>query len=151
MTEEAIKEFKGEHAFLSNFFPCYVHLKLAGELYTTVEHAFQAAKTLDAHQRYLIRTSATPVAAKRRGRGVELRPGWEGMKRFVMACLVRQKFEAPELRRRLLDTGLVPLEEGNTWNDTYWGVDLATGEGENHLGRILMRVRDEIILREVRL
>ena len=33
--------------------------------------------------------------------------------------------------------------EGNTWHDVYWGVDLCTGEGENHLGKILMAQRQE--------
>ena len=41
-------------------------------------------------------------------------------------------------------TGNLVLEEGNGWHDTFWGVDLKTGEGENHLGRILMQVREEL-------
>ncbi|MGM9605038.1 MAG: hypothetical protein ACI3XG_08225 [Faecousia sp.] len=36
------------------------------------------------------------------------------------------------------------LEEGNTWHDTFWGVDAKTRDGENHLGRILMRVRQDL-------
>ena len=35
------------------------------------------------------------------------------------------------------------LIEGNTWHDTFWGVDLKTGEGENHLGKILMALRKD--------
>ena len=50
----------------------------------------------------------------------------------------------PDLAKRLLDTGDEILEEGNTWHDTYWGVDLKTGEGKNMLGSILMRVRNEL-------
>ena len=37
-----------------------------------------------------------------------------------------------------------PKPNGNTWGDTCWGVDLRTGQGENHLGRILMKVREEL-------
>jgi predicted NAD-dependent protein-ADP-ribosyltransferase YbiA (DUF1768 family) len=44
----------------------------------------------------------------------------------------------------LLSTGDELLIEGNTWGDTYWGVDLKTGIGENKLGKILMKVREEI-------
>jgi predicted NAD-dependent protein-ADP-ribosyltransferase YbiA (DUF1768 family) len=40
------------------------------------------------------------------------------------------------------------LTEGNHWGDTFWGVDLRTGKGRNYLGRILMSVRREIIMRE---
>ncbi len=34
--------------------------------------------------------------------------------------------------------------EGNHWGDTCWGVDNRTGQGENHLGKILMQVREEL-------
>lgn len=49
-----------------------------------------------------------------------------------------------DLRQLLLETGDMILDEGNTWNDTFWGVDAKTREGQNHLGRILMRVRKEL-------
>ena len=49
-----------------------------------------------------------------------------------------------DLKQLLLATGDLVLEEGNTWHDTFWGVDARTREGENHLGRILMRVRGEL-------
>ena len=32
--------------------------------------------------------------------------------------------------------------EGNDWNDTFWGQ--CDGVGLNHLGKLLMRVREEI-------
>lgn len=32
--------------------------------------------------------------------------------------------------------------EGNTWGDKFWGV--CDGEGENHLGKLLMEVRAEL-------
>ena len=38
------------------------------------------------------------------------------------------------------------LVEGNRWGDTCWGVDTRTGRGENHLGKILMNVREELKL-----
>ena len=47
-----------------------------------------------------------------------------------------------ELKSRLLATGTHLLEEGNTWGDKIWGT--VDGEGENHLGKILMRVRKEL-------
>ena len=58
-----------------------------------------------------------------------------------------EEFRIPKSIRAvkvLLDTGEEILEEGNTWHDTYWGVDLKTGEGKNMLGSILMRVRNEL-------
>lgn len=47
-----------------------------------------------------------------------------------------------ELRNRLLATGDEQLEEGNTWGDRIWGT--VNGIGENRLGNILMRVREEL-------
>lgn len=44
----------------------------------------------------------------------------------------------------LIATGDAILREGNHWGDRFWGVDARTGEGENHLGRLLMELRAEI-------
>lgn len=61
-----------------------------------------------------------------------------------MEEIVRAKFSENEtLKNMLLATGDAELKEGNTWNDTFWGIDQKTGSGENHLGKILMKIRDE--------
>lgn len=83
----------------------------------------------------------TPARAKQLGRLAPLRPDWEDMKLGVMSFLVGQKFERHRhLARLLLDTGYQHLEEGNWWGDTFWGT--CKGVGENHLGLILMQMRD---------
>lgn len=65
------------------------------------------------------------------------------MKLDVMEACVRDKFTRnADLRRRLLETGDAELVEGNTWGDRFWGV--CDGEGENHLGRVLIKVRGEL-------
>lgn len=82
--------------------------------------------------------------SKRLGRKVDLRTDWDLVKLDVMRRVVRAKFEQhPNLAQYLLDTGDAELIEGNTWHDVYWGVDLKTDEGENHLGKILMALRQE--------
>lgn len=65
---------------------------------------------------------------------------------FLMAKLLLQKFEDPDLAQRLLETGEKYLVEGNTWNDTLWGV--CNGRGRNLLGLMLMEIRK--LLREKR-
>ncbi len=138
-----IKQFKGGFDFLSNFHPA--HVALDGVRYDTVEHAFQAAKTTDKIERREVRNADTPGKAKKLGRKVTLRPDWNEIKVTVMTNLVRQKFDRhQELKQQLLETGDAELEEGNTWRDTFWGVSLKSGKGRNELGKILMKIRDEL-------
>lgn len=135
---EPILFFDGEWRFLSNFHPSAVWFE--GILFPTVEHAFQAAKTLDLNQRRAIAAEPTPGRAKRAGRKLALRQDWEEIKVGVMRTLVQLKFlSSPELAVLLLSTGDSHLEEGNRWNDRLWGT--VDGIGQNHLGRILMETR----------
>jgi ribA/ribD-fused uncharacterized protein len=136
-----IDKFSGEYAFLSNFYPSVV-VGLDGETYSSVEHAYQAAKTLDVRAQRTIREAPTAGVAKKLGRKVILREDWERLKLPTMGFLVRQKFREPKLMELLVKTGDAELIEGNWWRDTFWG--MYNGKGENHLGKILMRVRDEV-------
>ena len=108
-------------------------------MYPSVEHAFQAAKTLDPLARELIRTAPTPKEAKRLGRAVDLRLDWEDVKVDVMRGLLVWKFLQEPYRSLLLSTGDEELVEGNFWRDQFWGK--CDGVGENRLGRLLMEVR----------
>jgi ribA/ribD-fused uncharacterized protein len=136
-----IDSFSGQYRFLSNFWPAAVEHE--GVMYPSVEHAYQAAKTLDPAERRRIAALRTPSEAKKAGRALPLRADWETAKFVVMEACARDKFTRhPELRRALLDTGDAYLEEGNAWGDRVWGV--YQGEGENRLGKILMQVRDDL-------
>lgn len=118
-------------------------VELDGEVYPSVEHAYQSAKTMDTRLRKHIQNTPTPGAAKKAGRKLEIRKDWEEIKLSVMEDLVRQKFTNNSLlKQRLLDTGNEPLIEGNTWGDQFWGV--SDGKGLNHLGFILMDIREEL-------
>lgn len=134
------------YEFLSNF--SWVEVGYRGVKYPSVEHAFQAAKTLILAERELIRACRTPHAAKRlggpkaKGGIVTLRHDWDKIKLDIMLYLLRQKFSKPELKAKLLATGDQELVEGNKWHDTFWGV--CNGIGSNHLGRLLMQVRSEL-------
>lgn len=138
---DKIDSFKGEFSFLSNFHPSPITIN--GIEFPTVEHAYQAAKTLDEQERFRIAGLERPGQAKYAGRRVKLRSDWEDVKVEVMTELVRHKFTQNEdLGKSLVATGDAELIEGNTWNDRFWGV--CRGKGENHLGKILMKVRDEL-------
>lgn len=135
-----IDEFKGKYYFLSNFFDAPVMYE--GLMYKNNESAFQSAKVLDLEQRKQF-CNIDPSTAKRKGRSVRLRHDWEKIKDEVMYQVVKDKFTRNyDLKQKLIDTSDAELIEGNTWNDTYWGV--CRGKGRNMLGKILMRVRSEL-------
>ena len=139
--KSVIDSFTGPNRFLSNFWPAKVMFE--GEEYSSVEHAYVAAKTTDEEARKTIR-GLTPGQAKRFGRSkIQLREDWEDIKLHVMRELVSYKFfHNPDLSQLLLDTGDQELIEGNTWGDTYWGVCFDVGL--NNLGKILMEIRSEL-------
>lgn len=134
-----ITEFQKDYRWLSNFAPATV--KLDGVMYPSVENAYQAAKTVLPEERHpFIICNANE--AKKLGRSVTMRNGWDSMKEEIMLDLLIQKYTIPEYQQRLMATGEVLLSEGNYWNDRYWGVDLRTGKGENRLGQLIMKVRE---------
>ena len=135
-----INEFRGKYYFLSNFYEAPVTYE--GITYRNNEAAFQAAKVTDTNVREKF-SNLDPSSAKRKGRHVQLRHGWDQIKFDIMYEIVKAKFEQNSgLREKLLDTGDSHLEEGNTWGDRIWGT--VSGKGQNNLGRILMRVREEL-------
>ena len=136
-----ISLFSGKFQFLSNFYPCIV-VGYDGKEYTSVEHAYQAAKSLKLSDKELIAKQTTAADAKKAGKRVQLRPDWESIKLKVMMELIINKFSNGQLRLLLLGTGNEESVEGNDWNDTFWGV--CNGIGENWLGEILMNVREHL-------
>jgi len=139
---QKIDSFRGKYYFLSNFYPAEVSYE--GLTFQNNEAAFQAQKTLNSEEKTAF-SDLDPKTAKHRGRHVRLRTDWEDVKDGIMEEIVRAKFtQNPKLGEQLLSTGNADLIEGNTWNDRYWGVDVRSGAGKNHLGKILMKVRSEL-------
>ena len=137
-----ITSFRGDYDFLSNFYEDGIDYN--GIHYLNNEAAFQAQKCLTDEEKWEF-AYLSAAKAKRKGRQVSLRADWEQVKIGIMEEIVRCKFtQNPHLADRLLKTGSRKLVEGNTWHDTCWGVDASTGEGENHLGEILMKIREEL-------
>lgn len=138
MIRKAITSFRDEHAFLSNFYDHPIEYK--GKMWPTSEHAYQAMKSPYEHEQEWVREQGTPGKAKRAGQKIHLRDDWEEMKVPVMREILEIKFEDPELKQMLLDTGDARLVEGNAWHDVFWG--MCDGKGKNWLGRLLMEIRD---------
>lgn len=143
--EEMISSFRSELCFLSNFYS--MDIKYEGVVYGSAEHAFQAAKCVKESDKEKILNARSPKTAKIIGRFVQIRPDWEAEKCNIMEKIVRVKFRKPVMKRLLQNTGDVELVEHNYWHDTFWGICTCKRHehtGENKLGKILMKIRDEI-------
>lgn len=143
-----ITSFSGPWRWLSNFYPCVCVYE--GDVYPSSEHAYQAAKFPKGHEaRKTIASLATPGATKKFAKTFAHAQSkdFHERKQQVMLDVLRSKFLMNrDLQDKLLATvnPEVELIEGNTWGDTYWGV--CNGQGENHLGKLLMRVRGGLFL-----
>ena len=146
-----IESFSGRYNFLSNFYPAKIEHQ--GITYPTVEHYYVSMKVKNDQQidgkfityidcRELIAKMPNPARVKQFGKIIKVRRDWDDVKLDIMLWGIREKFKHTDLKGLLLSTGDQELVEGNTWNDTYWGI--CRGEGQNNLGKILMKVRMEL-------
>ena len=141
---EMIKEFRDEYRWLSNFTP--VKIILEGIEYPSVEHAYMSAKSDSMEWKSKCADKQmTAAKIKRDSQSITLRGDWEECKVEVMKECINQKFNQNPFKKWLIDTNLELIQEGNTWNDTFWGVDIKTGEGQNILGKLIMDKRDELL------
>lgn len=133
-----IDRFREDYYFLSNFYPAKIVFE--GHIFGSAEAAFQAMKCPSRVTEFV---NLDASQAKRLGRQVSLRADWDEVKDDIMYRICKGKFlQDMRLAGKLLATGDAELIEGNTWGDIYWGV--CDGKGENHLGKILMKIRDEL-------
>ena len=140
---DTITRFKGEYDYLSNRYPCRIVWE--GLEYRSAEAAFQASKCKDEKERKVFAGCSTDKAVLK---GKELKPyaGWEDAQISIMESILQAKFEQnPALMRKLVETGSRVLLNGNNKQETFWSINLYSWIGENHLGRILMNIRDKEI------
>lgn len=142
VTETRICGFFQEYRFLSNFYKC-LKFEWLGYEFDNTEAAYMASKSTDRHVHKLFSTLA-PNVARNIGQSIIIRPDWNDVRLDVMMNVNRLKYNDPVLRKLLDDTGNKILVETNTWGDFFWGASV-DGVGENNLGKILMRIRDESI------
>lgn len=130
--------FRGEYAFLSNFYEHPVWLD--GIEFRCAEGAYQASKCAYDEDIQVL-SNLNGKGAKAYGRTVETLSNWEERRVFNMADVLHAKFYDKALRKRLLAVEGEIVEE-NYWKDTFWGYDTNLQRGENVLGKLLMITRD---------
>jgi ribA/ribD-fused uncharacterized protein len=137
--------------WFSNMLPFDEPLTYEGIVYRTVENFFQAMKTNNRTLRTHI-ASLDPFVAKKFSQKLTpntVRPNWRKIKLKVMEYALRHKFKkGTSWHNKLMQTGNEEIVEWNNWNDLFWGKSVHTKQGENHLGKLLMKIRDEYADRE---
>ena len=136
--------FYGEHGDwgeFSNWWPAPI--RIDGIVWPTTEHYYMSQKTKDPKLQLEIRRAPSAREAKRLGRKLTLRKGWDSMKFDVMLKACRAKFNQHEdLKQLLLSTGYRPIHEN--CSDPWWGGGPHFPEGKNLLGKVLVQVRKEL-------
>jgi ribA/ribD-fused uncharacterized protein len=143
-----IISFRGEYSFLSNFYP--VRITIKNNTFPSSEHAYQSFKNDSLEWIKQCTEIEDPSKIKKLSQSITLNKNWDSIKLHVMDIVLRAKFSIPEMEAKLIDTGNQNIIEGNYWNDTFWGVCLKQNPncGENHLGRLLMKIREELKLKQ---
>jgi predicted NAD-dependent protein-ADP-ribosyltransferase YbiA (DUF1768 family) len=141
------------HGWLGNMSP---HpLRYLGATWRTAEALFQALRFDDPSVREEIRGKASPMAtkfvARRHAARMTVEPGGPADLANLEVCLRLKLDQHPELRDRLLATGDEHIAEDVTRRSRsgrhlVWGMALRDGVwvGENRLGGLWMRLRDEL-------
>jgi len=138
--DKNIKGFFYQYRWMSNFHLC--EIPFIGLNFPSTENAYMAAKSMDMSTQIKFQT-LDAKEAKKLGRQIELRPDWEQIKYDIMYHVNLVKYtKHDDLREKLFATGDKYLEETNWWGDRIWGV--CQGTGQNHLGRTLMKIREEL-------
>ena len=139
---DIITRFRGPFKFLSNLYPTPITYK--GNTYCCLEAAYQAQKSLDPAIQERFANIRLPYKARGMGQRIKtIRPDWFDIRISIMEELLYIKFSHPQLKEWLQCTGQSKIVECNTWGDTFWGI--YNGVGENHLGTLLMKVRDTLL------
>lgn len=146
MNDDSLAGFfmNGWYVF-DNFAPFQVSWR--GKLYPTSEHAYQAAHFFETNPELSerIRLAKSPrEASDMANENAHLEdPDWQSKKLEIMREIVRTKLEQhPYVRQILMESGDRPIVEMND-ADEFWGWG-KTHDGQNHLGKIWMELREQI-------
>jgi ribA/ribD-fused uncharacterized protein len=138
-----IKFYTPEFYVLNNFSAHAIEFR--GKLYPTSEHAYQAAKCTDSQGQEAIRNARSPLQAKvlaSETYRAAKDPSWGSKKVAVLEEILRAKLaQHPEAQEALRKSGHEYIVEDSP-TDYFWG-EGADGSGQNMLGKLWMKIRDE--------
>ena len=133
----------GECGFLSNLYK--KSLVFEGILFPTAEHAYQYGKFRDEDTRKWAMEAPKPHLISILAHSLfvwDIVDNWSKIKVNRMYNVLKAKFSHYYIRQKLLETGNSILIE-NSKMDSFWGIGRIE-KGKNMLGKLLMKVREEI-------
>jgi ribA/ribD-fused uncharacterized protein len=144
----------GEYRWLSNM--AEYPIQIEDKKYPTVEHYYQAMKAheFEPEIEEKIRTTPSTKAVKALGDKIKnfIKESWDSKQLEIMKRGVRAKFiQHPELMKQLQETGDKQIGNSDA-RDSYWGIGTSENteksknpdkwKGQNHLGKIIMEIRN---------
>ena len=140
---------KSPYEFLSNMTQGMV-IHYDGLTFDCTEKAYQYAKCETDADKAKILAIASPLKVKTASRTIHKRPDWYDVQLGIMRDLLEQKFHQEPFMSQLIATGSEYICEGNWWHDNFYGnctcgKEKCKDEGLNHLGIMIMEIRDELI------
>ena len=140
-----INQFVDKYSWLSNFEPCLVELD--GKSYPSVEHAYQSEKTMLPSWKFLCKKKDIKAyEIKIRSKNIIHGYHWNDFYKVeVMEKLLIQKYNQEPFKTMLIETNPIEIIEGNYHNDTFWGFCLKNNVGKNTLGKLIMKIRENLI------
>ena len=143
-TEKQIFFYEHEFYVFSNFSSFQIEWK--GKLYPTSEHVYHSEKFVDEGIKEQIRNTRSAHDSQKvaQANKDKYRKDWEDVKLKIMKKILLAKVEQhPYVKKKLLQSGCRELIE-DSWRDDFWGWG-ENKDGANHLGKLWMEVRDEIL------
>lgn len=142
-----------------NWFSNMSHLDVPlvhdGISYSTVENFYQAMKIdpvrNDCQQRRIelaaMNCYKSKIAFRTNTNIFYTREDWTAEEKLrVMEYALNFKFSpGTSWHQKLIETGDEEIIEFNDWGDIFWGFDVHLNRGQNHLGKLLMKIRARYI------
>jgi len=140
--------FDNKAQWLSNLW--FAPVKVGEYTFPSAQNAFYAARFWKSRDLMLEFCDIHPAKAEvfsmlmQKERPKDADPAFFGKREAIMERTVRRKFvQNPYLKCKLKLSEGFDLENANDWGDDYWGT--CRGIGENRLGKILMKLREEFL------
>jgi ribA/ribD-fused uncharacterized protein len=121
-------------------------IRIWGEIFPTVEHAYQASRIKQGAERDAIKNAQSPKDAWREGQKYKNNPELmvpdfdkDAVMEELMRAKIAQHLDIADILKESGDRGLLKIYD----TDYYWGTG-KDGSGQNKMGKLWMKLRSEL-------